>query len=91
MKKKSILFKSLQLDAIYVLIICDLIISAFVVNCDHKHITRIPRWNNVEATVSTSFQRGIHIVYLYIHNCFQTLSKIYDGAYLQKYFMAFNR
>ena len=31
----------------------------------YKHTTCIPRWNEVEITVSTSFQRGIHMVWLY--------------------------
>ena len=30
----------------------------------YKHTTRIPRWNDVETAVSTSFQRGIHVVCL---------------------------
>ena len=30
----------------------------------YKHSTCVPRWNNVETTVSTSFQRGIHVVCL---------------------------
>ena len=29
-------------------------------NDPNKHSTCIPRWNNVEMVVSTSFQRGIH-------------------------------
>ena len=30
----------------------------------HKHTTCIPRWNDVEKTVSTSLQLGIHVVCL---------------------------
>ena len=30
----------------------------------YKHTMCIPRWNDVETTVSTSFQRGIHVVWL---------------------------
>ena len=30
----------------------------------YKHITYIPRWNNVETTVSASFQRGVHVACL---------------------------
>ena len=30
----------------------------------YKHSTCIPRWNGVETFVSTSFQRGIHVVCL---------------------------
>ena len=30
----------------------------------YEHITCIPRWNNLERTVSTSFQRGTHVVCL---------------------------
>ena len=30
----------------------------------YKHTTWIPRWNDVETTVSTSFQRRIHVVCL---------------------------
>ena len=29
----------------------------------YKHTTCIPRWNNVKTVVSTSFQRGIHVVF----------------------------
>ena len=33
--------------------------------CDpYKRNTYIPRWNDVETTVSTSFRRGIHVVFL---------------------------
>ena len=30
----------------------------------YKHTMWIPRWNDVETVVSTSFQRGIHVVCL---------------------------
>ena len=30
----------------------------------HKHTTWIPRWNDVKTTVSTWFQRRIHVVFL---------------------------
>ena len=30
----------------------------------YKHIMWIPRWNDVETTISISFQRGIHAVCL---------------------------
>ena len=30
----------------------------------YKHNRCIPRWNDVETVVSTSFQRGIHVMYL---------------------------
>ena len=36
----------------------------FCVHTPHKHTTWIPHWNDVETTVSTSFQRGIHVVCL---------------------------
>ena len=28
----------------------------------YKYTTWIPRWNDGETTVSTSFQRGVHVV-----------------------------
>ena len=30
----------------------------------YKHTTWIPRWNDVETVVSTSFQREVHVVSL---------------------------
>ena len=33
-------------------------------NFPYKHTTWIPRWNYAETVVSTSFQRGIHVVCL---------------------------
>ena len=32
----------------------------------YKHTTCIPRWNDIETTVSTSFQLGIHVVFVAI-------------------------
>ena len=38
--------------------------KALIIKFPYKHTTSIPRWNEVETTVSTSFQRGIHVVCL---------------------------
>ena len=38
------------------------LISPYTLYKAYKHTTWIPRWNDVETAVSTSFQRGIHMV-----------------------------
>ena len=38
----------------------------------YKHNACIPRWNDVETTVSTSFQRGIHVACLYSASAWRT-------------------
>ena len=40
------------------------LLTLFTRNVPYKHTTCIPRWNDVEMTVSMSFQRGIHMVCL---------------------------
>ena len=38
--------------------------AMFFLNYAYRHGTCAPRWNGVETTFSTSFQRGIHVLCL---------------------------
>ena len=59
-----------------------------------KHITCIPRWNSVESTVSTLFQRGIHVMCYSIfsrpswsyRDVITTLPNIYNCDFCQNSF-----
>ena len=61
----------------------------------YKHTACIPRWNDVETIVSTSFQRGIHLVCLQgrmIMWCFRTkLSPLFDFIFIRIYKDSFSK
>ena len=49
----------------------------------YKHSTSIPRWNDVETVVSTSFQRGIHVKCLLGCICICTILKNWNRLFYQ--------